>query len=132
GNGSRNGQLNFRPRPGFGPNIESRSDSLRAFANSGYSPVSGASSLLDNFRVHAFSIIAKSQAKLIAVVTDLGFDHAGFGVTKRIPNHFVTNPVQFVLQLRAQRSRLTLHDHAESRRISICIGKSHKFFTRGR
>ena len=80
-----NRQLNFSAGSRFAPETQLRPDVLRAFAEPGQPPVSGAPSLLQDFRVNTFSIVAYTQAKLMIIVPDFGFDPACLCMLKRVP-----------------------------------------------
>jgi hypothetical protein len=56
--GGGNSQFNFRTRSGFAPEFQSRADLFCTFTDSGQPPVPGASTLIQDFQIYAFSIIA--------------------------------------------------------------------------
>jgi hypothetical protein len=74
GNGGWNRQLNFRACSGFTPKIQLCSYSLSTFTDARQPPVSGAPTFPQHFLGYALSIIADTQAKLVMIVSNLGFD----------------------------------------------------------
>src|SRR5215813_9063011 len=83
-NRRRNGQLDFRARSGFAPEIQSCSDQFCALPDSGQPPVSGTRALLENLSVDALAVVADSQAKQMIVITDLSLNAPCPCVPKRV------------------------------------------------
>src|SRR5262245_35726873 len=72
--GGRQLQLDLRAGAAVAPHVQSCTDSIGAFTNAAYSPVSGALRVVQALRVDARPIIANAQAEHLIVVANLRLD----------------------------------------------------------
>ena len=93
--------------------------------------MSWAPPFLQNFWVHAFSVIADTHAKLFVIVSHLSFDPACARVPKGISQQFHCNSVNLVLQNRRQTLSLTLYSEGKSRGNTVGIPCGLQFFASG-
>ena len=97
--GSRNPQLHFCAGSRFGPEVQSRSDSLGPLPNSRQTPMSGAAAGFQNFGIDTLSIIPDAQSQFTLVVSDLYFDSGGGGMAYGIRHRFLADAQQFLFDL---------------------------------
>src|ERR1700735_3807829 len=86
GIGGSRGQapLNFGPRSGTAPDIQSAADFCRPFTHAGQAPVPVAKARIEDFRVDANSVIADSYLEFAPFEVDFRLDQLRPGVTKCI------------------------------------------------
>ena len=77
----------------------------------------GSSTNFQDFWVDSLTIVADAQSQMVVIVTDLDFDKARGGVTKRISDYLTSNPVDLILNGQDETARFSLDGHAKTCKV---------------
>src|SRR5579863_1050577 len=98
GQRSWHGKFHLSARTRLAPEIQVRTDSLRALAHAGNAKMSGLSAVLQYLGIDALAVVTHPQTKLILIVPDLYFDVIGSGMSEGISDHLASDTVDLVLE----------------------------------
>ena len=98
GGAGRNAQFHFRSRIDFAPHRQLTSDKCGSFAHPAQAIVSLKTMAGENPLIHALSVVAHAQSKLVMVITDFNFYLLRLGVMEGVAQRFGSNFVDFVTE----------------------------------
>jgi hypothetical protein len=93
------------------PEFQSRPDALRALPDPRQAPMSGTTAGVDKSGINTLPIVADAQSQFCVVVSNVYFNPGGSRMVEGISNHFMANPIDFVLERRRKPSWFTLDNH---------------------
>src|SRR6202048_1014857 len=119
GGAGRNAESHCGPRIDFAPPRQFTLDKCGSFAHPAKAIVSLKTMAVQNRRIHALSVVAHAQSKLVMVIPDFNFYLLRLGVMEGVAERFGSDLVDFVAEEGMEISRLAFNRYAESRRSMI-------------
>src|ERR1700687_2316765 len=114
GGAGRNAQFHFGSCIDFAPHRQLTFDKCGSFSHPAQAIVSLKTMAGENPRIHALSVVAHAQSKLVMVITDFNFDLLRLGMMEGIAERFGSDFVDLVTQDGMEVSRLALNRYTES------------------